>query len=216
MDATPIAVRQLSAARRDDFLRFFDHERGPAFADNPEWARCYCHYYQVPKTMDWSGFTAAQNRVAMASRIETGEQEGYLAYAGSEVVGWVNAQPYHKLPHACARLGVAPPVLDVPAFQAAAVLCFVIAPDWRRKGVARALLAGALDSLEARGIHIVDAFPFRAADSTAPSDHYHGPETLFRAAGFSVLSEERDLTVMRKRLRPPATAVSTTVSIADR
>ena len=203
MSATPIAVERLAPARCDDFLRFFDHERGPAFADNPGWARCYCHYYHVPKAMDWSRFTAAQNRLAMTSRIETGEQEGYLAYAADEVVGWVNAQPCHKLPHACDRLGIKAPDLDVPAFQAAAVLCFVIAPAWRRKGVARALLAGALDSLAARGISVVDAFPFKAADSDTPADHYHGPEALFRAAGFSVLREDRDLTVMRKRLGAP-------------
>jgi GNAT superfamily N-acetyltransferase len=203
MDTPPIRVERMTPARRDDFLRFFDHESGPAFADNPEWARCYCHYYHVPKAMDWSRFTAAQNRVAMTSRIDAGEQEGYLAYIGVDVVGWLNAHPYHKLPHACARLGVDAPDLDVPPFQAAALLCFVIAPAWRRKGVARALLAGALDSLEARGIRVVDAFPFRAADSGAPSDHYHGPESLFRAAGFAVLREDRDLTVMRRRLGTP-------------
>jgi GNAT superfamily N-acetyltransferase len=203
MNATPIAIERLSPARCDDFLRFFDHERGPAFADNPGWARCYCHYYHVPRAMDWSQFTAAQNRAAMTSRIETGEQEGYLACAGAEVVGWLNAHPYHKLPHACARLGVSTPDLDVPAFQAAALLCFVIAPAWRRKGVARALLAGALASLEARGIRVVDAFPFRSGDSNQPTDHYHGPEALFRAAGFSVLREDRDLTVMRRRLGAP-------------
>ena len=34
-DAT-IRVERLAPGRRDDFLAFFDHERGPAFADNPE------------------------------------------------------------------------------------------------------------------------------------------------------------------------------------
>ena len=44
-----ISVERLTPARRDDFLGFFDHERGPAFADNPEWAKCYCHFYHVPE-----------------------------------------------------------------------------------------------------------------------------------------------------------------------
>ncbi len=202
-DPAPIRIERLAPARRDDFLRFFDHEHGPAFADNPQWSRCYCHYYQVPKVLDWSGFTAAQNRTAMAARIEVGEQEGFLAYAGDEVIGWLNAQPWHKLPHACARLGVAPPALEVPAFQAAAILCFVIAPAWRRRGVARALLDGALASFAARGIRSVDAFPFKAGDSTAPQHHYHGPAALFVAAGFEVLSETDELTVMRRRVAGP-------------
>lgn len=48
MTGPAITVLRLAPERRDDYLRFLDHDRGPAFADNPEWARCYCHYYHVP------------------------------------------------------------------------------------------------------------------------------------------------------------------------
>jgi ribosomal protein S18 acetylase RimI-like enzyme len=79
----------------------------------------------------------------------------------------------------------------------------VIAPAWRRRGVARALLAGALASFAERGIHVVDAFPFKRSDSSAATDHYHGPSSLYREAGFDVLAEHKNLTVMRKRLGRP-------------
>lgn len=204
MTGPAITVLRLAPERRDDYLRFLDHDRGPAFADNPEWARCYCHYYHVPKELAWGGFTAAQNRVAIGARIDAGEHEGYLGYAGDEVVGWLNVQPYSKLPHACARLGIDRPALPVNDFQAAAVLCFVVAPSWRRRGVARALLAGALASLAERAFAVVDAFPFKSGASTVAADHYHGPRTLFEAAGFAVLRDEKDLTVMRRELDAPA------------
>ena len=78
-------------------------------------------------------------------------------------------------------------------------------PPWRRRGVARALLDGALASFSARGIRVVDAFPWKAGDSTAPTDHYHGPLSLFVAAGFTeIRGDEKDLTVVRKRLAPVA------------
>ena len=202
MATTRIDVQRLTPTRRDDFLRFFDHERGVAFGDNPEWAKCYCHYYHVPKAIDWSSLDGAANRKAMAARIDVAEMEGLLAYADGDVVGWLNAQPWHKLPHACARLAVAPPELDVPAHEAAAIVCFVVAPSWRRRGVAKALLDGALASFAARGIKAVDAFPWNTGDSTTPTDHYHGPLPLFLAAGFSPVREEKDLTVVRKRLAP--------------
>jgi len=199
-ESAALTVVRLTPERRDDFLRFFDHERGPAFADNPEWAKCYCHFYEVPKVIRWDSFDAAANRTAMSARIEVGEMDGFLAYAGDEVVGWVNAQPYHKLPHACGRLGIVPPPLDVPSSEAAAIVCFVVAPAWRRRGVARALLDGALASFTARGLRVVDAFPLKSEDSEKPTDHYHGPLKMFLATGFTVLRDDKDVTVVRKTL----------------
>jgi GNAT superfamily N-acetyltransferase len=198
-----VAVERLTPARRDDFLAFFDHERGPAFADNSGWAKCYCHFYHVPKPIAWNSLDADANRTAMTARIEAAEMEGFLAYSKRDVVGWLNAQPYSKLPHCAARMGIAAPRLPVAPHVAAAVVCFVVAPEWRRRGVARALLEGALESFAKRGIRLVDAFPFNAGTSTMPADHYHGPVSLFRDAGFDVLSEHEDLTVMRKWLAVP-------------
>ncbi len=195
-----VRIERLTPARRDDFLRFFDHERGPAFADNPDWAKCYCHFYHVPKAIPWKSLDGNANRTAMTARIEAAEMDGFLAYVADDVVGWLNAQPLTKLPHCMPRMGIAAPRLDVPPHLAAAIVCFVIAPAWRRRGVARALVDGALESFAARGIRVVDAFPFKAGDSTTATDHYHGPSSLFREAGFEVLAEHKDLTVMRKRL----------------
>ena len=195
-----IVITPLRPEQSGDFLRFFDHERGVAFADNPQWAKCYCHYYQVPKSIRWASLSAPQNRTAMQARIEVGEMEGFLAYDGGEVVGWVNAQPRHKLPHCFARLGISPTPLACALFEAAAIVCFVIAPTQRRRGIARTLLRGAIDSLAARGFKLVDAFPFKSGDSERAADHYHGPLPIFLDAGFSVLSEHKDLTVVRKLL----------------
>jgi ribosomal protein S18 acetylase RimI-like enzyme len=195
-----IVITPLRSEQSGDFLRFFDHERGVAFADNPQWAKCYCHYYQVPKSIRWASLSGPQNRTAMQARIEVGEMEGFLAYDGGEVVGWVNAQPRHKLPHCFARLGISPTPLTYAPFEAAAIVCFVIAPTQRRRGIARALLRGAIESLAARGFKLVDAFPFKSADSELAADHYHGPLRIFLDAGFSVLSEHKDLTVVRKLL----------------
>ncbi|MEO8487450.1 MAG: GNAT family N-acetyltransferase [Betaproteobacteria bacterium] len=265
METPPIVVDRLSPATRDAYLAFFDHERGPAFADNAEWARCYCQFYRIPRALDWKAFTAGQNRVAAGASIACGEAEGYLARvqvfppeardasfppeggsalgaarrahdafspeardasfppeardardAGNdpddggvlgphyETVGWLHAAPRHKLPHCFERLSIAPTPLDIPAHEAAVIVCFVIAPPWRRRGVATALLDGALADLAARGVTIVDAFPFKAGDSDSPTDHYHGPASLFASRGFDVLSEHDDLTAMRKQLAPPA------------
>ena len=200
--ATTYRIERLTPERGNDYLRFFDHERGPAFADNPEWAKCYCHYYEVPVAIAWPTLDGCANRAAMDARIASGEMEGFLAYSDDEVVGWVNAQPYHKLQHACARLHIGAPALPVPAHEAAAIVCFVTAPEWRRRGVARALLARALENFTARGIRLVDAFPWNVGpEDSSATDHYHGSPSMFAAAGFIEIAWHENVTVVRKSLR---------------
>jgi ribosomal protein S18 acetylase RimI-like enzyme len=197
-----VRVAALTPALGADYLAFFDHERGPAFADNPAWAKCYCHYYEVPPAIVWGNLDGTANRTAMTARIDSGEMEGFLAYAGDEVVGWCNAQPYPKLRHACTRLAIPAPPLPVAPHDAAAIVCFVIAPAWRRRGVATALLAGAIANFTARGLALVDAFPWNAGpDDVAPTDHYHGSLPMFVAAGFTPLATHAKVTVVRRLLR---------------
>lgn len=197
-----LRVERLTPERGADYLKFFDHERGPAFSDNPEWATCYCHYYEVPPSLKWGDFTGPMNQRAMAARIATGEMEGFLAYRGEEVVGWMNAQPYAKLRHACTRLRIPAPPLAVPAHDAAAIVCFVVAPAHRRQGVSRALLAAGLANFAARGLALVDAFPWNVGPKdTKPTDFYHGSLSMFAAAGFAPIATHENVTVVRKILR---------------
>ena len=202
--AAPLRVERLTPARREDFLRFFDHERGPAFADNPGWAPCYCHFHHVAPALDWSALTAEANRMAMDARIACAEMEGYLAYRDEQVVGWLNAQPRHRLQHCEARIGVAAPATGVPAHRAAAIVCFVVAPMERGHGVARGLLVHALDDLAARGVVVVDAYPARqAAADAADGDHFRGPPGLFAATGFAPVGGNADTEIVRKWLHGP-------------
>ena len=197
-----LRIERLTPARGADYLRFFDHERGPAFSDNPEWATCYCHYYQVPTVMKWGEFDGPMNQRAMDARIATGEMEGFLAYDGGEVVGWMNAQPYHKLRYACARMRIPAPDLPVAAHDAAAIVCFVVPASHRRKGISRALLAAGLASFAERGFALVDAFPSNTGEGdTKATDFYHGARPMFEQAGFTPIATHDNVTVMRKTLR---------------
>jgi GNAT superfamily N-acetyltransferase len=193
-------VKPLAPDLAVDYFAFFDHERGAAFADNPEWAKCYCHFHEVSRAIEWASLSGPQNRIAMQSRVAVGEMEGYLAYEGATVVGWLNVQPRHRLPHCFERMGVQPPAIPCLASDAAVIVCFVVAPTHRRRGVARELLASAIESLAARGLKLVDAFPFKAGDSMDAADHYHGPLSLYLANGFAVVDEDARVTVVRKML----------------
>lgn len=193
-------VASLSPSRRDDYLAFFDHERERAFADNPAWSQCYCHYFHVAPAIDWSSLSADANRAAIAARIDVGEMEGFLAQDDAgRILGWLNAQPRHKLPHCFARLDVPGAAPDVPVHEAAIVLCFVVDPASRPKGVERALLEHALESFAQRGIRVVDAFP--SASSGSAAAHDRGSRDLYESLGFAHVAHYGDSVAMRKLLQ---------------
>ena len=54
-------------------------------------------------------------------------------------------------------------------------------------------------NLAARGIALVDAFPWNAGpDDTKATDHYHGTLSMFTDAGFAPIATHENVTVVRK------------------
>ena len=188
--STDLACRvlPLTPDRLPDFLRFFD---GDAFADNPTWSSCYCQcFYEDHARIAWSARTASENRARACDRTADGTMRGFLAYVGDEVVGWCNAAP-RPLLHALDD----EPVPD--ADEIGFVVCFVVRPQFRRRGIARALLAGACDGLRAQGLRIAEANP--RVGATTDGDHHFGPLSLYLAAGFTVEREHDDGSVTVRR-----------------
>jgi hypothetical protein len=84
-------IRRLTPQRLTDFLDFFEQR---AFADNPKWLSCYCHFpHAEHATIVWKDRSAAQNRAATCARIENQMMQGWLACADGQAIGWCNAGP---------------------------------------------------------------------------------------------------------------------------
>ena len=86
MDETQACViRELSPELLTDYLRFFDQD---AFADNPRWASCYCHFNHAPHHLkNWEARTVDENRAAVSQLIRDRRMHGYLAYLGGTPMG---------------------------------------------------------------------------------------------------------------------------------
>lgn len=192
--STPV-IRALTPDLLADYLRFFDRD---AFADNPAWASCYCRYYHFPGPEDeWRHCSAAENRAAVSELIRAGKAHGYLAYVDDQPAGWCHAAPRTELPHfdRFAQFRTEDPE------RVGAIVCFVIAPPYRRHGLARRLLDAACEGFRRRGLAFAEAYPAQEPESEAAA--YHGPLPMYRAAGFSPYRELDRYVIVRKPLLTP-------------
>ena len=187
-----IIVKPLSPKLIKDFLNFFDNV---AFTDNPEWGGCYCHFYHFAGDMEqWDECTKDYNRNATENLIKERIMMGFLAFINNEPVGWCNVNfkdAYEKTP-------IDSEPEDGPEGKIASVVCFLIAPVHRRKGVSRKLLKHAIKTLKEEGFAWIEAYPRKGDLSDAHS--YHGPVSLFDSEGFIIVKEDEHFLLMRKSL----------------
>jgi GNAT superfamily N-acetyltransferase len=184
-----IEIHPLSAARLNDWLNYFDHV---AFADNPDWQDCYCHFLHADTdAKPWAQWTGEENRRAVIPLIEQHEMNGMLAYSDGQVIGWVHAGPSRCVAAMQDKAGADEDGVGT-------IGCFVVAKPWRGQGVARRLLQSACAQLKSRGMHTVQAYPRRETKSEA--DAHFGPLQLYIDEGFSIWHDapgERLLTVRK-------------------
>lgn len=182
----------LTPDRADDFLAFFD---GPAFADNPEWAACYCMFPHVGTDDGWEEATAEANRAAKCELILAGRARGLLAYDSTGTVeGWCHAAPRPWLP----KFDAFAPIDDRE--QVGDIVCFVIAATARQSGLATRLLNAACDQFAAESLAFAEAFPAKKQDE--PAAHlWRGPLKMYEANGFTIHSELENHYIVRRPLR---------------
>ena len=183
-----ITVERVTEQRVDDWLHLFDHT---GFAGNPDWASCYCREQHEPPSDDMPERLWSDNRAAMAERLRKGATEGYLAYVDGEVAGWVNASKTSD--YAVLKL------LDPEGPEPEAIVgvsCFVIAPPYRRHGVAAALLDRVIADAPSRGASWVEAYPHNEPEN-GDGGHFRGPRLMYDARGFEPLKERDNDTVVR-------------------
>jgi GNAT superfamily N-acetyltransferase len=184
-----IIVYPVTADRIDDWLRFFDHE---GFAGNPDWASCYCLEPHVPAPPEQPERAWRQTRAAMAARLRSGATFGYLAYVEGQAAGWVNAslRSYYGLFRDVDQNGP-------DATSVIGISCFVVAPPFRRHGVASALLDRVIADAAARGAAWIEAYPHNSPQDT-DANHFRGPRCMYDVRGFEPIQvRDRDTVVRR-------------------
>lgn len=166
-------------------------------------ATCWCQFFKV----DAAAWKAKDHRAAfeqdlceqvdqaraLAGSTSRTTGPGVLVYLGSEAegwepVGWAAVEPRPAYPRVLAgRMMPGTAELDPTDGNVWAVTCFVVRVGFRRRGVASALLAGAVDEARRGGARVVEGYPVdTGGQKVSSADLYHGPLSAFEAAGFEI------------------------------
>jgi ribosomal protein S18 acetylase RimI-like enzyme len=164
---------------------------------------CWCMYYRTSGAMPLRvGETIAQARKRRMRALVAGKAiPGLLAYAGDAPVGWVSLasrSEFLKL----RRSSVLKPVDDADVWS---IVCFVVAGEWRRRGVAAALLRGAIAHATRCGARTLEAYPVDRVGPGRDDALWFGTKAMYDRAGFvEVARRKPDRPIVRLRLGPAA------------
>lgn len=151
-------------------------------------AHCWCQWYKIPGA-DWR-LTDAELRDRLAEQLaDPATNAGLVAYDGEIPVGWCAVEPRAHLP----RLSRKRIVVDGsrhPDFDDAgvwALTCFVVPREHRRRGVAAALAAGAVEHARANGARVIEGYAIDPSvrAKTPAADLFVGTVSMFTGAGFA-------------------------------
>ncbi len=160
-----LTFRPVTAASRADFETLFSAPGAPKY--------CWCMVWRRTPAEAKHRDGASRKR-QMLQRIAAGVAVGLLAYRGDEPVAWVSIAPrgtYRELGGPPAR----------PGEVIWSIVCFFVLRRLRGRGMARRLIAAAVDHARHAGATVVEAYPVGEA---APSYRFMGLVSVFADAGF--------------------------------
>jgi GNAT superfamily N-acetyltransferase len=177
---------------------------------------CFCQYWHFEGDKNaWLARALTPEKTREERQALTRSRDpragGLLAFEGDLAVGWMKLTPRAVVP----KLRRLPVYRAIPLGEDEGIWsvgCFLVHPERRRTGVARALLAAAEAHVADRGGHAIEAYPRRASEPLHAEELWMGPESVFVRAGFEIVGGGEawagPYPVMRKTLRRSPTAPS--------
>jgi GNAT superfamily N-acetyltransferase len=183
-------VLPVTAERWADLERLF----GPQGASYG----CWCMWFRR-RSGEMSKSKAKDNKAAIRSLVEAGDEPGLIAYVDGDPAGWISLAPREDFP----RLVYSRTFRPIDERPVWSVVCFVIGKSYRRRGLSGRLLAAAVEYARGHGARTLEAYPVEPAGDLTGDRGYQGIRSTFAAAGFSEVTRAANgRPVMRLELGP--------------
>lgn len=197
-----ISIEPLTRGLIPAYLDFFDNR---AFSDDNPYGPCYCTSPSMDTASirqmvsEFGNDTKGTIRRYAVDLLNEGKIHGYLAFDGNTSIGWCNAGDLSAYINVGFDEDVSEFIHRNACAKTMSVVCFAIAPEYRGRGVATALLERAIQDAAAGGFDVIEGYATVWQERVY--NDYTGPIRLFEKMGFSEAARYRNRIIMRKRLR---------------
>jgi GNAT superfamily N-acetyltransferase len=165
-------------------IRALDQSTWPAFAalverNNGVFGGCWCMGFHADGV--GKDTTAAQNCERKHERVRAGTAHAALVFDGDDCLGWCQFGAPDEVPRIKSRAAYEKGLTTVPDWR---IACCYVGKCHRRKGVATAALAGAVDLIAGLGGGTVEGYP-EDAGSVPAGFLFNGALSTYERLGFT-------------------------------
>ena len=195
-----LTIKPLTPELTAAYLDFFDNR---AFTDGNPNGPCYCNAAimsseELDKMIGEFGDDCKGTlRRYAVKQLAEGKIFGYLAFDGDSPAGWCNAGDMERYP-VSKHQAIPGFARENAAGETVSVICFAIAPEYRRQGVASALLERVIADAASQGYAAVEGYV--NTKYAGKYWDYTGPVRLYEKFGFTEAARQGERVVMRKLL----------------
>jgi GNAT superfamily N-acetyltransferase len=157
---------------------------------------CWCQYWRLSSS-DYSRRGPGSGEEYLYNQVVHGPPPGLIAYVEGEPAGWLGFWPRQRLER-LERSRTIPKIDNRPVWS---IVCFMIRAGFRRKGVARDLLNGAINFARKEGIPVLEAYPIEThGERVDVALGYVGFVHMFEEAGFRRVLVTQSRSARRSRV----------------